>query len=70
MEPFISIRIKRKTAKKFQEFSKKNFKTHSETMEAMLNFFEYNGVSPKEELGDGTVLIHDRFIFGTILYTK
>ena len=52
MEPFISIRIKRKTAKKFQEFSKKNFKTHSETMEAMLNFFEHNGVSPKEELGD------------------
>ncbi|WP_416440032.1 BfmA/BtgA family mobilization protein [Leeuwenhoekiella sp. A16] len=52
MEPFISIRIKRKTAQKFQEFSKKNFKTHSETMEAMLNFFEHNGVSPKEELGD------------------
>ncbi|WP_416445842.1 BfmA/BtgA family mobilization protein [Leeuwenhoekiella sp. A16] len=41
MEPFISIRIKRKTAKKFQEFSKKNFKTHSETMEDMLDIFGY-----------------------------
>ncbi|MEH6405779.1 MAG: BfmA/BtgA family mobilization protein [Leeuwenhoekiella sp.] len=51
MKPFIRIRIKRKPAKKFQEFSKKNFKTHSEAMEALLDFFEYNGVSPKEELG-------------------
>ncbi|WP_190246234.1 BfmA/BtgA family mobilization protein [Gelidibacter gilvus] len=51
MDSFITIRFKRKTAKRFQEFSKKNFKTHTETMEAILDFFFYNEISPKEKLG-------------------
>ena len=51
MDSFIAIRFKRKTAKRFQEFSKKNFKTHTETMEAILDFFLYNEISPKEKLG-------------------
>lgn len=51
MDSFITIRFKRKTAKRFQEFSKKHFKTHTETMEAILDFFFYNEISPKEKLG-------------------
>ena len=51
MDSFITIRFKRKTAKRFQEFSKTHFKTHTETMEAILDFFFYNEISPKEKLG-------------------
>lgn len=51
MDSFITIRFKRKTAKRFQEFSKKHFKTHTETMENILDFFFYNEISPKEKLG-------------------
>ena len=51
MDSFITIRFKRKTAKRFQEFSKKYFKTHTEAMENILDFFLYNEISPKEKLG-------------------
>ncbi|MCK0124748.1 hypothetical protein MWU76_10070 [Gelidibacter sp. F2691] len=51
MDSFITIRFKRKTSKRFQEFSKTHFKTHTETMEAILDFFFYNEISPKEKLG-------------------
>lgn len=51
MDSFITIRFKRKTAKRFQEFSKTHFRTHTETMEAILDFFFYNEISPKEKLG-------------------
>lgn len=51
MDSFITIRFKRKTAKRFQEFSKQHFKTHTETMDAILDFFLYNEISPKEKLG-------------------
>ena len=50
MDSFITIRFKRKTAKRFQEFSKMHFKTHTEAMEAILAFFFYNEISPKENL--------------------
>ncbi len=55
MDTFITIRFKRKTAKRFQEFSKKQFKTHSNAMECMLDFFLYNEISPKERLLSGPV---------------
>ncbi|WP_187269359.1 BfmA/BtgA family mobilization protein [Algibacter pacificus] len=51
MDSFITIRFKRKTAKRFQGFSKKHFKTHTEAMENILDFFLYNEISPKEKLG-------------------
>ncbi|MEM6813006.1 MAG: BfmA/BtgA family mobilization protein [Bacteroidota bacterium] len=51
MDSFITIRFKQKTAKRFQEFSKMHFKTHTEAMEAILDFFFYNEISPKENLG-------------------
>ena len=51
MDSFITIRFKRKTAKRFQEFSKMHFKTHTQAMEAILDFFFFNEISPKENLG-------------------
>lgn len=51
MDSFSTIRFKRKTARRFQEFSKTHFKTHTETMEAVLDFFFYNEISPREKLG-------------------
>ncbi|TXE10350.1 hypothetical protein ES711_00105 [Gelidibacter salicanalis] len=51
MDSFIGIRFKKKIAKRFQEFSRTHFKTHTEAMAAMLDFFFYNEISPKEKLG-------------------
>lgn len=51
MESFSTIRFKKKTTKRFQQFSNKHFKTHTETMEAILDFFYYNEISPKEKFG-------------------
>ncbi|WP_026809937.1 BfmA/BtgA family mobilization protein [Arenibacter latericius] len=51
MDSFITIRIKRKTAKRFQSFSRTHFKSHTEAMETMLDFFLYNEISPKQILG-------------------
>jgi hypothetical protein len=51
MDIFITIRFKKQTAKRFQEFSKAHFKSHTEAMATMLDFFFYNEISPKEKLG-------------------
>lgn len=51
MDSFIGIRFKRKTAKRFQEFSKKHFKSHTEALDTMLDFFFYNEISPHEKFG-------------------
>jgi len=50
-ETFKTIRFKRDTAKRFQQFSKTHYKTHTEAMEGMRDFFLYNEISPKENLG-------------------
>lgn len=51
MDSFIGIRFKKETAKRFQTFSRTYFKSHTEAMAAMLDFFFYNEISPKEKLG-------------------
>lgn len=51
MDSFIGIRFKKETARRFQAFSRTHFKTHTEAMEAILDFFFYNEISPKEKLG-------------------
>ncbi|MBJ7880696.1 BfmA/BtgA family mobilization protein [Gelidibacter salicanalis] len=51
MDSFITIRFKRKTAKRFQEFSRTHFKSHTDAMATMLAFFFYNEISPKENFG-------------------
>ena len=51
MDSFIGIRFKKETAKRFQTFSRTYFKSHTEAMATMLDFFFYNEISPKERLG-------------------
>ncbi|WP_194549981.1 BfmA/BtgA family mobilization protein [Zobellia nedashkovskayae] len=51
MDSFIGIRFKKETAKRFQTFSRTYFKSHTEAMSTMLDFFFYNKISPKEKLG-------------------
>ncbi|SIQ13082.1 BfmA/BtgA family mobilization protein [Maribacter ulvicola] len=51
MDSFIGIRFKKETAKRFQSFSRTYFKSHTEAMSTMLDFFFYNEISPKEKLG-------------------
>jgi hypothetical protein len=51
METFSTIRVKIQTAKKFRHFSKRFFKTHTETLQTMLDFFFNNEISPKESFG-------------------
>ncbi len=51
MKVYINIRFKKKTAERFQQFSKTHFKTHTDTMAGMLDFFFYNEISPKENFG-------------------
>ncbi len=48
---FSNIRFKKRTAQRFQEFSRRFFKTHTEALQTMLDFFFYNEISPKENLG-------------------
>ena len=51
MDSFIGIRFKKETAKRFQQFSRTHFKSHTEAMATMLDFFFYNEISPRERLG-------------------
>jgi len=48
---FSAISIKCKVAIRFREFSKQISKSHTEALEAMLNFFERNDLSPEDDLG-------------------
>ncbi|MDO6602814.1 BfmA/BtgA family mobilization protein [Arenibacter palladensis] len=51
MDTFSNIRFKKDTAQRFQTFSRRYFKTHTETLQTMLDFFIYNEISPKESFG-------------------
>ena len=51
MDSFIGIRFNKETAKRFQQFSRTHFKSHTEAMATMLDFFFYNEISPRERLG-------------------
>lgn len=48
MDNFYTIRFKRNTAKRFKRFSKKVSKSYSETMELIINFFEWHGFLPSD----------------------
>lgn len=50
-DTFRTIRVKIETAKSFRKFSRSFFKTHTEALQTMLDFFFYNEISPKESLG-------------------
>ncbi|MBO0322156.1 hypothetical protein J0X14_07605 [Muricauda sp. CAU 1633] len=49
-EPFRTVCIKISVLQKFKGFSKRQGKSHSMTLLAMVEFFEYNGISPNERM--------------------
>lgn len=54
---FSGINIKKNIASRFRKFSKQISKSNTEALEAMLNFFDWNDLSPHDDLGvksDGT----------------
>jgi len=51
MNGYTNITIKKKTAKRFREFSKMHFNTNTEALSGMLDFFYFNEISPKENFG-------------------
>lgn len=50
-EPFATFKLKVSVAKKFRKFSRRMRASQSMTLLLMLDFFEANGISPKESLG-------------------
>lgn len=48
---FACINVKKDISRRFRVFSKEVAKSHSETLEAMLNFFKWNNLSPNDDLG-------------------
>lgn len=48
---FSAISIKEKVAQRFRKFSKRVARSHTDTLETMMNFFEWNELSPNESLG-------------------
>ncbi|WP_108424536.1 BfmA/BtgA family mobilization protein [Flagellimonas amoyensis] len=49
-EPFRTVCIKVTVLHKFKGFSKRQGKSHSMTLLAMVEFFEHNGISPNERM--------------------
>ncbi|MET2985622.1 BfmA/BtgA family mobilization protein [Aureibaculum conchae] len=48
MDDFKAVRLKRKTLSRFKRFSKKVSKSYSETLETVINFFEWHGFMPAD----------------------
>ncbi|MEO0570912.1 MAG: BfmA/BtgA family mobilization protein [Bacteroidota bacterium] len=46
MDGFTTIRLHRRTVKRFRKFSYKITKSYSDTMETIMDFFEWHGISP------------------------
>lgn len=51
MSTYRTLHIHATTAQRFRTFSKAHFNSQTEALEAMLEFFEINEISPKEDLG-------------------
>lgn len=51
MDTFSTIRFKIKVANRFRKFSIQIARTHTEALEAILNFFDWNDLSPTDNLG-------------------
>ncbi|MCM4167160.1 hypothetical protein KCTC52924_02740 [Arenibacter antarcticus] len=49
MDNFYTIRFRRNTAQRFKRFSKKVSNSYSESMEMVINFFEWHGFLPSEK---------------------
>lgn len=57
---FSAISIKADIASRFRKFSKKVGRSHSETMQSMMNFFEWNQISPNASLGPNMTSLENR----------
>lgn len=57
---FSAISIKSKVATRFRKFSKRMTRSHTETLEAMMNFFDLNELSPNESLGANMKTLENR----------
>ncbi len=62
MNSFTGIRFKKDTAKRFQNFSRQHFKSHTEALETMLDFFQDNEISPKEKLGPSAKTLETKLL--------
>ncbi len=51
MERFFTIRFHRNTAQRFKHFSKRVSKSYTETLNVMIDFFEWHGYSPHQRFG-------------------
>lgn len=51
-EPFAAMKVKVSVARKFRRFSKRQGKSHSMTLLAMMEFFERHGISPDQHFGE------------------
>ncbi|MBU2905906.1 hypothetical protein KO529_13995 [Arenibacter algicola] len=57
---FSAISIKTGIAARFRKFSKKVGRSHSEALESMMNFFEWNDISPNASLGPNMTSMENR----------
>lgn len=48
---YSGVNVKKDVAKRFREFSRQVSTSHTLTLEAMMNFFEWNDLSPNDDLG-------------------
>ncbi|MHA7830201.1 MAG: BfmA/BtgA family mobilization protein [Flagellimonas sp.] len=51
-ERFAAMKVKVSVALKFRSFSKRQGKSHSMTLLAMVEFFDHNGISPDERMNE------------------
>lgn len=51
MDNFFTIRFRRRTAERFKKFSKRVSKNYSESLDAMVDFFEWHGYMPNQRFG-------------------
>lgn len=49
MDGFGTIRLHHRTIKRFRRFSRKITKSYSETLESVMDFFEWHGISPSSK---------------------
>lgn len=57
---FSAISIKAKVASRFRKFSKRVARSHTDTLETMMNFFDWNELSPNESLGANMKTLENR----------
>lgn len=59
LDSFWTLRIKKETAVRFRAFARMYYSTQSLALDGMLDFFNYNEISPHEKLGPRMTLIMD-----------